>query len=505
MNFLRDARLCVADDAGEISYLSIGDILCSQKRYHLRYPLEVTQFAATQMLICLAQVLCPPKTQDERKKRVGHPISRKIWDAAVAQYEGYFEIDGPAPFLQTPLVLEKDKEATRHPIQKLFSVAFDSHLLSQKIGMVDQVCPTCALIQLFSWHTNGPSVQGNQPRLRGRLTKGTYSAVLAASVYLYADNVRDMTLLNMLPVEDTDRLYAGKENEPAWMPGKHWSEKPQVAESIGLFRGLFWPAVPVLYYWVAGTRCDCCGAASPIVTKEYVWRLTNVQGLNCQLKGLWRHPHSFYSTYGEDKKACDFNGRTPPIESLGAWLGVPRVSDDPVQEDPKKQSKITVEYQKPYLLDERFLIEGYTDAIVGGLIARKKPVNVGDALFERYPIASPSSNFVPVISVWTQCKTYLQRALSLLGGKRCLNLDNKKTKPIEQAGLAEFYREAQPWTDEALASDGIDTRPMRSLCIRIYDDTLNRYSVAPEKMGIAVRIRISLAANMKKIGEQYDL
>jgi hypothetical protein len=275
------------------------------------------------------------------------------------------------------------------------------------------------------------------------------------------------------------------------MPGQHWSEKKQCGNEIGLFRGLFWTALPALIQWSnEGGRCDCCGNESPVVATSFFFSETSNKAVKIEMTGLFRHPHSFYYVSGKNGRYSGAvslpDSDAPILEGLGNWL----VRDT----EALTASKNRTVHQLPMILTDAYKTGKFSDCIIGGLIGRGgQATNVDRALFERMPITSEQDRerFCMVAKLWMDAKCVLKTALG-----RLEFVIKSKEGAYLTGSMSRFHHYARNWFGENLRvakdADSVNPRPLAKECLAIFDDLAGRFYICPEKMKAVVSARESL-------------
>lgn len=277
MNLLSDDWIPVAGIAGP-QRASLRTLLCEEGAKELRLPRDDMELAALQLLISLVQCIAPPADRAELRDRIRRPLTTTQFDAAVAPYRDWFDLDhATTPFMQSRGVAAK--EVT--PIQKLFIglPQGNNHKFFDPEGAIDAVCGGCAAIALFNQASCCPSFGGG--------FKGSLRGQAPITTLFDAPDLRRCIWENVLPLDDQAAWQQATRDTPTWIDViKPGDSLPAV--DIGLRRGLFWqPARIELQGESDDGRCASCGQPAE---RRYTSFLK--EKFNYNIEGLWTHPHS---------------------------------------------------------------------------------------------------------------------------------------------------------------------------------------------------------------------
>ena len=144
---------------GQLKKLTLSELLCANDKWALSLPRDDLEFAALQLLVCLAQVLFPPDDKTGLEQRIRAPMSEQEFEAGIQKTDNWFSVDHPEyPFMQVKGV--KAKGPT--PLDKLLAgldTATNSRFVNQP-GLADKICGGCAAIALYNQANNAPSFGG---------------------------------------------------------------------------------------------------------------------------------------------------------------------------------------------------------------------------------------------------------------------------------------------------------------------------------------------------------
>ena len=260
--------------------------------------------ALVQFLIGLLQTTATPKNHNDWAAWLEEPPTPAVLKAHFEPYAEAFALQGEkGSFMQDFELLD---DAGFNSIAELLIDSPGGNTVKEnkdhfiKRGRVEQVCPCCAAMALFSLQTNAPSGgQGHRTSLRGGGPLTTLVVV---------DESRDLpnglwrnVWLNVLIKQTLNTLTGDKDKTELaaifpWMAKTRTSEKNTGKETTPL------DVHPLQMYWGMPRRirvqwqsalsghCDLCNAASDALVTQYQ---TKNYGVN--YVGTWQHPLSPYS------------------------------------------------------------------------------------------------------------------------------------------------------------------------------------------------------------------
>lgn len=277
MNLLIDDWIPIAGIAGQ-ERASLRSVLCDERAMELNLPRDDMELAALQLLISLAQCIAPPADKADMRDRIRRPLTAAQFDAAVAPYQDWFDLDHPGtPFMQSRGVTAKELTS----IQKLFIglPEGNNHKFFDPEGAIDAVCGGCAAIALFNQASCCPSFGGG--------FKGSLRGQAPITTLFDAPDLRRRIWENVLPLDDQAAWQQATRDTPTWIDAiKPGASLPAV--DIGLRRGLFWqPARIELQGESVAGSCASCGLPTE---RRYAGFLK--EKFNYSVDGLWTHPHS---------------------------------------------------------------------------------------------------------------------------------------------------------------------------------------------------------------------
>ena len=312
MNLLTDPWIPVTH-SGEFKHVRLIDVLCHDEDWRISLPRDDMELAALQLVICLTQVILPPKDAKELREREKTSISESVYKKAIEPYMNWFVLDHPKhPFMQTLGV--EAKEAT--PIQKLFPgmPEGNNHALFNDAGEIEGICAPCAAVALFNQAVNCPSFGGGfKPGLRGSAPIITLAS---------GKTLRSTIWRNTLHSDDwfsSEYTSASCKNKPVWIDTIEEDETIHQSK-IGMTRGLFWQAARISLNWVeASAICNACGSKAAELATSF-----DKEKFGFTVEGQWPHPHSprKWETKKKEKQArfLSFTTTAPSWTQLGGMI-----------------------------------------------------------------------------------------------------------------------------------------------------------------------------------------
>ena len=312
MNLLIDPWIPVRPrEDGLPRQLTLRELLCEPSVWTLHLPRDDMELAALQLLICLAQVIWPPKDQQEWQANLRGPLSTEKFEKDIAPWLDTFRLDHP----QTPFMQVRGVKATEPTgMDKLLAglTGATNCAFVNEPGLADALCGGCTAIALFNQANNAPSFGGG---FKSGLRGGSPVTTLLQGTCL-----RSTIWLNVLVQTELDSSLPQwrhlAEQLPTWQqPIKEGGIIP--ASDIGLLRGLFWqPDHIELCEPIGAGVCSGCGHK---VNQRYSGFLKAKFSFTVQ--GMWLHPHSprlLNTKKGEDaQKFLAFTTEAPSWTQLG--------------------------------------------------------------------------------------------------------------------------------------------------------------------------------------------
>ncbi|MFH1096720.1 MAG: type I-E CRISPR-associated protein Cse1/CasA, partial [Candidatus Desantisbacteria bacterium] len=292
--------------------------------------------AMIQFLIGLLQTTCAPEYPKDWRQRLTNPPTSEELKQAFTPIQHAFNLDGEKPrFMQDSSLAKEEGNCNIDAL--LIEVPGENTLKENKDhfikrGDVNQFCPACTAMALFTLQTNAPSGgAGHRTGLRGGgpLTTIILGENLWGTVWLnimekdvFLAKSRDCNKIkdaDSFPWLDTTRI--GKETTPEDVhPNQNFWAMPR--------------RVWLISQGLTGV-CSLCGKESNHLYRKYV---TKNYGIN--YNGAWLHP---LSPYYIDKNGSPSTPIHPQPGGIGYrdWLGL-------VQNDPDKN-------RKPAMIIEHFI------------------------------------------------------------------------------------------------------------------------------------------------------
>ena len=282
MNLLTEQWIPVRPlPTGASAKITLRVLLCEDGRWEICLPRDDMELAALQLLVCMIQVLFPPKDAADLKQRIVSCLPKETFDGGCTPYRDWFQIDHPDyPFMQVRGV--EAKEAT--PMEKLLAglTGATNSCFVNEPGLGARLCGGCAAIALFNQSSNAPSFGGG--------FKGSLRGAAPITTLVQGEHLRQTVWLNVL---SEDRLiesipwYRETRNQRPTCVDPIIAGKTIQAQKIGLFRGLFWQPAHIELMPPAEQRvCSCCGS-----TEEITYRGFDKAKFSFTVTGLWPHPH----------------------------------------------------------------------------------------------------------------------------------------------------------------------------------------------------------------------
>jgi len=278
--------------------------------------------ALIQFLIGLVQTALPPSSDREWFRRFESPPQPPELRERFATLSHAFEMDvDESRFMQDFDLPEKTKTfeinqlLIEMPGEKTVEDNSDHFI---KRGTVQQICPYCCAMALYTLQTNAPGGgQGHRTSLRGggplttivvgrTLWETVWLNVMPSGEFARHGNADLQEDADIFPWLRPTRTSEGKEPEPT---------TPQDAHPAQMFWGM--PRrIRIEQDEVAEGICDLCGCSSTHLARKYQ---TKNHGIYYSAE--WRHT---LTPYGKDKSGKHFPilGRRVKAISYRYWLGL---------------------------------------------------------------------------------------------------------------------------------------------------------------------------------------
>jgi CRISPR system Cascade subunit CasA len=280
MNLLTDPWVPIRPAGGPTEKINLQTLLCDPQKRTLCLPRDDMELATLQLLICLLQVIWPPKDDSQFRQRIGQVFTEEEFQNGIEPWLTTFDLTHPEhPFMQVKGV--KAKAATG--MDKLLAglTGATNCTFVNEPGQGGALCSACAATALFNQANNAPGFGGG---FKSGLRGGTPVTTL-----IRGEDIRTTLWLNVLTKTRLDACIPQWQETPkaTWQSPIKAGEKIQAA-TIGLLRGLFWqPAHIELCPPVSGGHCSACGFKSDSLYDGFL-----KAKFNFTVEGLWPHPHS---------------------------------------------------------------------------------------------------------------------------------------------------------------------------------------------------------------------
>jgi CRISPR system Cascade subunit CasA len=502
MNLLTDEWIPVRPQlSGASRQISLQTLLCGNEYWELALPRDDMELAALQLLICLVQVLMPPKDKKQWAERISKPVTPEELASATKDYLEWFQVDHPEyPFMQVKGVLAKEPT----PMDKLLA-GLDSSTNSRFVNepyLANALCSGCVAIALYNLANNAPSFGGGfKFGVRGSCPVSTFAQ---------GQDLRTTVWLNVLSEESLDEYL------PDWMEKRYqpptWVEPIKelstiFANDIGLLKGLFWqPGHIELVKPEKSGQCSCCGHKADRLFTGF-----NKAKFNYTIEGIWTHPHSpQVLSVKKGKAETRYVGFT---QSIPAWTQLSRYV---VKRDLSEVSK-GEQGQKPALVIQQ--IQRYLpkhankfELLIGGyrnnqaaIIERRHEVLTLNHGWENH-----GNTVHELVAYGLKYKTALRKVLYV-----CSKGIKEKERKLKGAGLdlhdageTRFYRRSEDLMTHALADINFDNpvptfmmldHEFKQICEAVFLELTSPYEHDPELFRTLSIARRSLQKQIKEI------
>lgn len=524
MNLLTDEWIPVRPQlSGPPRQIDLQTLLCGNDHWEVALPRDDMELAALQLLICLVQVLMPPKDKKQWAERITKPVSPEELATATQGYQDWFQVDHPEyPFMQMKYKKNNSKIET---LEKLFT-GLDTSENSKFVNepnLVAAVCQSCCAIMLFNYANNSPSFGGGPDGGFKYGIRGT----CAISTFTRLNDLRSTIWANIMTQEFMCHNIPGWKNkefqQPTWL--ERIPEKGIVpSSSIDLLRGLFWqPGCLQLGEPISGGRCSCCGHLAP-KRIEHFFRAPYGYKIN----GFWVHPHSPQLLTIKTKKAdistnFDYqrwNGSVPAWTQL-AGIVVERDIKINRNTEIGQRTALVIKQFREFLSNQ----SGRTQLIVGGyrnssakIIERRHELLTLNRGWECHEEA-----ICQLVDHGLKYLQALSRALRLFSVKekgsnvetKRVGLKYKKKNKVyyslEEIGKSQFYRRSDELMTRVLADiDFGNPMPtflvldheLKQICESVFSELTFPYEHDPELFRTLAIARRSMQRHIKEIRVQ---
>jgi len=474
MNLLTDNWIPVRpQEVGSPRQISLQTLLCENQAWELALPRDDMELAALQLLICLVQVIFPPKDKKQWLERLKNPISEEEYTQSIQQYLEWFQLDHPKyPFMQVKGV--KAKIVT--PMDKLLTgldTSTNSRFVNEA-GLGDGLCPGCSSIALYNQANNAPSFGGGfKYGIRGSCP---------VSTFIRGNNLLSTLWLNVLTLESVE-LFLGDslskgEQKPTWVIPIEEKSTIRVHQ-IGFTRGLLWQ--PGSIELIASTnigQCSCCGHDS-----EELYKGLNKAKFTYTIEGFWRHAHSPHTlTIKKGEKRQKFVSFTLPIP---AWTQLSRYvvkreldEDNKEGREPALVIQQAMNYAGSNFSQLELLVGGYRNN-QASILDRRHEILLLNQGWEFHP-----KEIQELVKHGMAYKTAIRKSLWIVAeGIRATEIKGTGAK-LYEVGEAQFFRVSENTMLEALAgvdfSNALPTfvdldKKLGSICRGIFEILIKPY------------------------------
>ncbi|EDR2901063.1 type I-E CRISPR-associated protein Cse1/CasA [Salmonella enterica subsp. enterica] len=499
MNLLIDNWIPVRPrDGGKVQIITLQTLSCNNEQWRLSLPRDDMELATLALLICLWQILAPPKNDDEYRNRVRFPLTEDEFQKFISPWMEKFCLNHPTyPFMQVKGV--KASEATS--MDKLLtgvSGATNCAFINQPL-QGEALCSGCTAIALFNQANNAPGFGGG---FKSGLRGGT-----PVTTFIQGNDLRTTVWMNVLTGPRLQKYFpdeAYTENQPTWVkPVK--PNKLISASAIGLARGLFWqPAHIELCPPVGSGKCTCCGQPSH---QRYIGFLK--EKFNFTLNGLWPHPHS--PRLVTVKKGSVEERFLAFTTSAPSWTQIGRILVDKIIQKENGNRVATVVNQFRHIAPQRGL-----ELVVGGyrnnqasILERRHDVLIFTQGWQQH------SNVInEIVEAGLSYKTALRKALYTFS----VGVKNAEFKgagvSVHEVAERRFYRRSELLIPEILASINFSQADMvirelrgklHQLCETLFNESVAPYAHHPKLISTLAIARASFYKHLRELQPQGGL
>lgn len=326
MNLLTDDWIPVRPQvSGTTRQISLQTLLCGNDHWELALPRDDMELAALQLLICLVQVLLPPKDKQQWAERIARPLPPATFADATQDYHDWFKLDHPEyPFMQVINVsgIDKNLDELLPGLQGATNTCFVN-----EPNLATGLCGGCAVIALFNRANNAPSFCGGiKAGLRGPTPVTTFGRLAIEGF-----NLRETVNFNLLTVDTIEKNYSVDSPiaKPNWVVVvKQTGIKNKIKQgeevnqsNFSLARALFWQ--PAHIELISDSKpinsiCTCCGL------RVATYRAFKYEKFSYGYSGVWEHPHSPNALSviegHPETRHVRFNRSTPSWTQLSSYV-----------------------------------------------------------------------------------------------------------------------------------------------------------------------------------------
>lgn len=497
MNLLEAPWIPVRDEDGSGCFrlLTYRELLCQRGKWRVSLPRDDLELACIQLLICMTQVMFQPEDDDELEEWHDAPLNEKDFDAGVASYLDWFDLNHPMyPFMQARGV--SAKEVT--PIQKLLIglPEGNNHCFFNEVGEVGRLSGPAAAIALFHQASNCPSFGGG---FKGGLRGGAPITTLVDGPGLREQVWRNVLTRGRIE-KDLPWTRDLLDNQPTWVDPIKAGEVVY-PHQVGLFRGLFWQPTRVeLIEDTDGGACDILG-----IDAGRFYRGLRKEKFNFRFDGTWPHPHgALQVSVKKGKREAKFASFTT---SAPAWT---RLAEMVVRRSPEtgegnRPALAIGQAQALYFVPLRLLIGGYRNKQASVLERRHELIELGEGWDEE------EGRLEDLVKIGLAAKKALR-------GKLYFAAQGHKDKGLQGIGAAihelgerRFYARTEERILATFSDSGTFSDWQRRLdgyvaalareCEAIFNELTEPYAMKPELIPIIAWARRSLTADLKKLKE----
>jgi len=495
MNLLYDPWIPVCSDGGtgKFHQITYKELLCLEGNWQISLPRDDLEMACLQLLVSLTQILFLPTDDPSLRNRIKSPLSSEEFAEGIAHGEDWFDLTHPKyPFMQVRGVASEEEK----PIQKLLLglPEGNNHNFFNETGEVVRLGAASTAIALFNQASNSPSFGGGfKLGLRG-------SAPVTTLVV--GDNLRQTVWRNVITFsrvqERLPHYQPGRSNDrPTWVDPI--PEDGKINETaIGLMRGLFWQPLHLeLLPPEPHSHCDLLDLPCDTAFTGFRWLK-----FKYAVNGVWPHPHGSTTLKikkgREERKFLSFSYSSPAWTQLSEFV-VPRSIHGDDKEGTIPAAPIT---QAPELFRDyplHMLVGGY--CVKGGGDA-----NVRERRYDLVSLArgwdEDKGRLKKLVDLGLKTKESLRKKLYVAGSG-----DNKRGlkgigSDIQKVGVKLFFARTEGMLHEVLRDEmtfrDFKTAQERwlsslvSICLDIFENLTNPYTMKPELIPIIAFARRSL-------------
>ncbi len=307
--------------------------------------------ALVQFLIGLVQTAFPPSSDREWFRRFESPPQPEELRERFTAYSHAFEMDGDGPRFMQDFDLPEQKD--HWDISQLLIEMPGVNTVKNNIdhfikrGTVQQICPYCCAMALYTLQTNSPGGgRGHRTSLRGGgpLTTVVVGRTLWETIWLNVIPSGELARYGNVDLQEDAGIFpwlgptrASDKNEPT---------TPQDAHPAQMFWGM--PRrIRIEQDEIEEGVCDLCGCFSTYLVRRY-----QAKNLGVYYSAEWRHTLTPYRKSKSGEYLPTLGSRVRTV-SYRHWLGL--VQNDPdLQSEPANVVHVFREARHPDLPDVPF-------------------------------------------------------------------------------------------------------------------------------------------------------